>query len=311
VSRNHTPAVTVHVPCHDYGRYLGDALDSLQAQTCTDWEAIVIDDASTDGTRKVMRHYRDDPRFHLVHHDENLGHLATYNEGLQRARAPYFVILSADDRFHPRFLERAHDVLEARPDAMLAFTDAEIIDEHGEVLGLAATTLDPDTDWVRDVSLELMLRPFVPGGAVVAHTRSLRALGGFDQALPHTTDTFLWRRLAFRGPIAHLTGWLFQHREHDLAMHTSVPWLTLMATEEALQYEWLLDDPAVPARVLAHRGRLEATLCVHRARVAFRDRAYAAMLVQFGRAIQHDPKIWQREQPMVAFGRDYLARRTS
>ncbi len=307
---NASPAVTVHVPCHDYGRYLGEALDSLLAQTCTDWEAIVIDDASTDDTRAVMRTY-DDPRVRLVYHDENQGHLVTYNEGLALAGAPYFVILSADDRFDPRFLERAHDVLEARPDATFAFTDAEIVDEHGEVVAQAALTLDPDVDWVRDVSLELMLRPFVPGGAVVARTELVRALGGFDAAFPHTNDTFVWRQLAFRGPVAHLTGRLFQHRVHAAGMHTSVSWLDLMATEESLQYQRLLADPAVPARVLAHRDRLDATLCVHRARVAFRDRDYVAMLTEFARAVGRDPKVWQRDHPIGAFGRAYVARRRS
>lgn len=310
MTRDHPPAVTVHVPCHDYGRYLGEALDSLLAQTCTDWEAIIIDDASTDDTRAVMARY-DDPRFCRVHHDENQGHLATYGEGLRRAAAPYFVILSADDRFHPQFLERALAVLEARPDAMFAFTDAEIIDAHGDVVGVAATTLDPDVDWVRDVSLELMFRPFVPGGAVVARTEPLRALGGFDHALPHTCDTFLWRRLAFRGPVAHLAGRLFQHRDHGAAMHTSVAWLDLMTTEEALQYERLLADPAVPERVVAQRARLEATVHVHRGRVAFRDHDYAAMVRHFVRAVQRDPQVWQRDHPLVVFGRDYVARRAS
>jgi len=138
----------------------------------------------------------------------------------------------------------------------------------------------------------------------------LRSLGGFDRALPHTNDTFLWRRLAFRGPVAHLTGRLFQHRIHDTGMHTSVSWLDLMATEEVLQYERLLADPAVPARVLAQRDRLDATLCVHRARVAFRDREPVEMARQFARALGRDPRIWERDQPVTAFARSYVARRT-
>jgi hypothetical protein len=98
---------------------------------------------------------------------------------------------------------------------------------------------------------------------------------------------------------------------HDAGMHASVSWLDLMATEEALQYQRLLADPAVPARVLAHRDRLDATLCVHRARAAFRDREYVAMLTEFARALGRDPKVWQPDHPMTTFGRSYLARRRS
>ena len=96
----------------------------------------------------------------------------------------------------------------------------------------------------------------------------------------------------------------------NTGMHTSVSWLDLMATEEVLQYERLLADPAVPARVLAQRDRLDATLCVHRARVAFRDREPVEMARQFARALGRDPRIWEHDQPLTAFARSYVARRT-
>jgi hypothetical protein len=304
------PAITVHVPCHDYGRFLADALDSLLAQTCTDWEAVVIDDASTDDTAAVMARY-DDPRLRFVHHRENAGHIATYNEALALARAPRFVVLSADDRYHPAFLERACAALDADPAIVLAFTDAELIDEEGAVVGVSATTLDPDCDWVRDVSLELLLRPFVPGGAAMARTESLRALGGFDPTLPHTADTFLWRRLAFRGPVAHLAGRQLQQRIHRAALHHSTSWLDLMTTEEVAQYERLLGGPAVPARVVAPRARLDATLLVHRARRARRDGHPIETTGQLARAVARDPRVWEPDHPIVVLVRDQLARRRS
>ncbi|HEU5308236.1 MAG TPA: glycosyltransferase [Acidimicrobiia bacterium] len=307
---NRAPAVTVHVPCHDYGRFLGDALDSLLAQTRTDWEAVVTDDASTDDSAAVMASY-DDPRLRFVHHRENAGHVATYNEALALARAPRFVVLSADDRYHPAFLERACIALDADPAIVLAFTDAELIDEHGAVIGVSATTLEPDRDWVRDVSLELMFRAFVPGGAAVVRTELLRARGGFDPTLPHTTDTFLWRQLAFRGPIAHLAGRQFQQRIHDAALHHSTSWLDLMTTEEVVQYERLLADPAVPARVVARRARLDAIVSVHRARRAHRDRRPIETVRQLARAVGRDPWVWERDHPIAVLARDQVARRRS
>jgi len=303
------PRVTVCVPCHDYGRFLGEALDSLCAQTCDDWEAIVIDDASCDDTAAVMGRYTD-PRLRLVHHAENLGHIATFNEAIGEARGEFFVILSADDRYRPTFLERALDAFGAVPATTLVYTDAAIIDEHGRGCGAAATTLDPDHDWVRDVSWELMLCPFVPGGAAIARTGALRELGGYDPALPHTADTYLWRRLAFRGPVTHLTGRLFEYRDHSTGMHTGVSWPELMTTEEPWQYAALLRDPALPERVRARRSRLEAVLATHRARAAYAERHWRPVVAGLVAAVRHDPRVWEREHPLHSLVVDHASART-
>ena len=91
-------------------------------------------------------------------------------------------------------------------------------------------------------------------------------------------------------------------------MHTTTTWRDLMVTEEALQYRRLLDDPAAPDAVLAHRHRIEATLSVHRARVAYRDRERLEALRQVADALRHDPRVWNRNHPLVVFGRDYSRR---
>jgi glycosyltransferase involved in cell wall biosynthesis len=302
------PRVTVHVPAYNYGRFLGDALESLLAQTLTDWEAIVIDDASTDHTPQIVARY-DDARFCFVRHDTNRGHLATFNEGIDRARGEYFVILSADDRYHATFLERVLACFDAHPEVGLVFADAEIIDEQGCVRDVGSTTVDPDHDWVRDVSVELMFRSFISGCAGVARTEELRALGGYEHALPHTADTYLWRRLAFRQPVGHVSGRLYQQREHADQLHLNTDWLDLVTTEEAQQLAWLFDDTALPAAVAAQRPRLAATLAVNRARVQFRDHHYRAMIAAFASVLRADPRIWQSNHPLWVFARDHARNR--
>src|SRR4249919_523314 len=95
--------ITVLVPCYNYGRFLRDALDSLLQQSLTAWDAVVIDDASTDETPAVLSGYQD-PRIRVVRHAVRRGHIETYNEGILLATAELFVILSADDRYKPDFL---------------------------------------------------------------------------------------------------------------------------------------------------------------------------------------------------------------
>lgn len=302
------PRVTVHVPAYNYGRFLGDALDSLLAQTCTEWEAVVIDDASTDHTADVVARYHD-PRFRFVRHDVNRGHIVTFNEGVALARGEYFVILSADDRYHATFLERALSCFDAHPDVQLVYTDTEVIDEHGRVRGRGRTALDPSHDWVRDLSVPLMSGWFISGCAGIARTATLRELGGYDPTLTHTADVYLWRRLAFRGRVGHVTGWLLQHREHPGALHRETTWLDLMTTEEPAQIARLFDDPALPAAVAARRHRIHAALAVSRARACFRDRRFGAMTAAFASAVLQDPKLMQPDHPLWVFARDYARNR--
>ena len=302
------PRVTVHVPAYNYGRFLGDALDSLLAQTCTDWEAVVIDDASTDDTAAAVARY-DDPRLRFVRHEVNRGHIATFNEGIALARGEYFVILSADDRYHATFLERALSCFDAHPDVHLVYTDTERIDEEGRVLGKGQTALDPDHDWVRDLSVPLMFGWYISGCAGVARTSTVRELGGYDPTLTHTADVFLWRRLAFRGRVGHLTGWLLQHREHTGQLHATTTWLDLMTTEEPAQIARLLDDPSLPPAVAALEQRLEAALAVSRARVCYRDGRYGAMTAAFVSALSSDPKLFEADHPLRVFARSYVRTR--
>src|SRR5215472_7974260 len=111
------PRVSLVVTCYNYGRFLGQALDSLLAQTLTDWEAIVIDDASTDETGDVLARYLDDPRIRAIAHAERIGNIASYNEGLDQARGELVGILSADDYvLRSDALERQASVSAARPD---------------------------------------------------------------------------------------------------------------------------------------------------------------------------------------------------
>ncbi|MEM1430663.1 MAG: glycosyltransferase [Pseudomonadota bacterium] len=106
------PAVSVIVPVHNVVGHVAAAIESLQAQTFEDFEAIVVDDGSTDLSGDVvLRMTGDDPRFLLLR-QENAGLSAARNAGLKRARAPVIGFLDSDDRFAPEFLETLHRVLE-------------------------------------------------------------------------------------------------------------------------------------------------------------------------------------------------------
>ncbi|WP_106814342.1 glycosyltransferase family 2 protein [Microbacterium timonense] len=102
-----TAAVTVIVPGYDVAAYAAEALDSLRAQTRTDWVAVLVDDASTDRTGALFdAAAADDDRFQVVHHSDRRGLGAARNTALDLVRTPFVGFLDADDRLTPRALER-------------------------------------------------------------------------------------------------------------------------------------------------------------------------------------------------------------
>src|SRR5690606_9556637 len=99
---NAVPRVSVVVAAYGHGRYIGEALRSVEAQTLREWECIVVDDASTDDTPAVVRDFTvRDPRFRCVRLGRNRGVSVARNTGLREARGEYVQLLDADDLIAP------------------------------------------------------------------------------------------------------------------------------------------------------------------------------------------------------------------
>src|SRR5437763_399662 len=145
------PSVTVVIPCYNYGRYLSTAVKSVLDQPGVDVEAIVIDDASTDGSAEIVRELAAaDPRVRAIFHRGNLGHIATYNEGLEQASGDYVVLLSADDALTPGSLARATALLESHPSVGLVYGYYErfVEDPPPVTQGVRNWTIWSGDDWI-------------------------------------------------------------------------------------------------------------------------------------------------------------------
>lgn len=134
------PRFTVIIPFRNAAATLPDTLDSLAAQTCRDWEALLIDDASEDdGASLVQRAASIDSRISLIQIQEQVrprGVAATRNLGLQRARGEIIAFLDADDLWHPDKLQRQNAKFE--DGAEIVFSAYRRVDEKGRFLGLVA-----------------------------------------------------------------------------------------------------------------------------------------------------------------------------
>ncbi len=114
-------AISVLVPIYNVEKYLEECLDSLLAQTFTDFEVLLINDGSTDGSRDIIERYMDkDARFKVID-KENSGYGSSMNQGIDAARGAYVAILESDDFFEPDALQKLYfAITEARADVAKA-----------------------------------------------------------------------------------------------------------------------------------------------------------------------------------------------
>ena len=129
-------------------RWISNCLESILAQTVTDFEVVISDNCSTDETPEICRCFAErDSRIRLVRQAENIGIAANHNFTFAQARAPYFCWLSANDVYDPHFLERCLAVLEASPDVVLVAPRASnFLETPGDGELFAESELHDETD---------------------------------------------------------------------------------------------------------------------------------------------------------------------
>lgn len=118
------PLITVIIPAYNAEKYLSHALDSLLAQTLTEWEAICINDGSKDSTGDILNAYAERDKRIVVRHQENGGAARARNKALQMARGEFITMLDADDWLEPQALQELFSALRDTPGAALAVCNA-------------------------------------------------------------------------------------------------------------------------------------------------------------------------------------------
>jgi len=197
------------VPCYNYARLLRECVESVLSQTNVDVRLLIIDDASTDNTSDVAAQLAaQDSRVECRRHSNNLGHIATYNEGLAWASGDYLVLLSADDMLTPGSLSRASSLLDSHPEVGMVygrcvlFESGNSLPPYHNPLGLGAHHIYDGLDW-----LELACKrgkTWVASPEVVVRTDLQHRLGGYLPELPHSGDNEMWMRFAVHASVGKL-----------------------------------------------------------------------------------------------------------
>jgi glycosyltransferase involved in cell wall biosynthesis len=210
---NGQPEVSVVVPTRNRWALLErSALASARRQEDTACEVIVVDDGSTDETPDRLAELRDD-RVRVIRLEERRGVAVARNAGIEAARGEWVAFLDDDDVWSPRKLRVQIDAARAAG-AILAYGRVVSIDEAGAVQ-YAFPLPEP-----AELPRRLLAGSVVPAGCsnVLAHTETVRRLGGFDERLFQLADWDLWIRLAWSGPAVACDETLVGYLEHSQNM---------------------------------------------------------------------------------------------
>lgn len=133
--REYCPLVSVVVPNYNYARYLRERIDSILNQTYTDYELILLDDASTDNSAEILAEYRANPHVsHIVINEKNTGSpFVQWMKGVSLSRGKYVWIAEADDLAEPDFLETCVGLAEKYADVSVCYAGSFLIDAAGKV----------------------------------------------------------------------------------------------------------------------------------------------------------------------------------
>ncbi|MGH2853452.1 MAG: glycosyltransferase family A protein [Solirubrobacteraceae bacterium] len=201
--------VSVIVPCYNYGHLLEGCLASVLSQEGVDVRLLVIDDCSTDDSAEVGRRLAErDERVEFRPHVDNMGLIATANEGLEWAAGEYVVLLSADDLLVPGSLRRATGVMATHPNVGMVYGKT-LLAAEGRPLPepsgrWRATKVWSGADWAR-----IRCRSTyncISSPEVVVRGSVQRAVGGYDPICHHSSDLNMWLRIAAVADVAYVRG---------------------------------------------------------------------------------------------------------
>ena len=210
------PLLSVTVTNYNYGRFLAQNIESVLAQSFSDFELILIDNASNDDSLEIMERYASsDPRIRVVAHRNNEGMYASLRESCELARGRYRVHVNADDWIlSPDAFRLQIELLEAHPTMSLAYSSLTLVDTDGTPVTVAHP-FSTDAVVPSVAAIESLLSFRLADTGTMFRLDLFRATDGYAEELPHIADQLLAVRLSEQGElVGYLDRSLYAFRQH-------------------------------------------------------------------------------------------------
>jgi len=206
------PTVSVIIPAFNAEKYISETLKSLFNQTFTDFEAIVINDGSTDSTLSILKKYED--RVYLIN-KKNGGPASARNTGICQSRGEYICFLDSDDLWAPNKLQAQVRTMR-NSDCLMSYTDVEVFkteDDYKKAKKMGVLTCDLEGEVVKD----LFWNNFIVNSSVMFRKSCINVVGLLDESplLIGVEDYDYWIRISLKGKIKHIPQVLVSYRLHN------------------------------------------------------------------------------------------------
>ncbi len=208
------PEVSIVMPVLNGERYIAEAIDSVLAQTYTDYELVLVDDGSTDRTREIVESYTARLRVRYVTHPVRQGISRSVNDGVRSSSGRYITFLDHDDAWMPEMLAVQVGHLAKHPEAGMVHADFQTIDSNGAILEESVARCRNRKRPSGRVFRELFFDSFIVAVGAVIRKECFDRFGGFDETL-HWGDYHLWLRIAREYEIHYTPRVLAKYRQHS------------------------------------------------------------------------------------------------
>lgn len=195
--------ISVIMPVYNGETYLREALDSILGQTYTDFEFIIIDDASDDGTAALLDTYTD-KRIVRLRNEKNRGNYPSRNSGLACAKGKYVCVMDADDIAYPERFQKQWDYLESHPHLLAVGSRFRFSDSYLRPIPLTS----------EEIRLYLLEENCFLHSSLMIRTSALKRLGGYREEFVYSADYDLMCRLSLLGDIENMPDLLMTYRWH-------------------------------------------------------------------------------------------------
>jgi glycosyltransferase involved in cell wall biosynthesis len=243
---NSMPAVSVCIPTYNRKDYLKETLESVFAQTYKDYEVVIVDDGSTDGTGEMIKQLGYNVRYHW---QRNGGAAAAKNKLIELAIGEYITLLDSDDLLVSDAIEHMAAVMQREAEPVIVYGPYLRIDQRGSVIGKNKRRL-----YSGFVTKYLFQDVFVHSCGSMFPKSILEEAGGFDTSLRVCSDYDLWLRLSLKYHFAALSKPTFKRRRHpgNLTVRSLQNRITEFEVLERFYYE-RGGDKVVPKRIAMRR----------------------------------------------------------
>ncbi|MEX0996458.1 MAG: glycosyltransferase family A protein [Flavobacteriaceae bacterium] len=205
------PKFSVVIAVYNKEQHIGKTVESVLAQTFTDFEIIIVNDGSTDGSEAIIKSFND-KRIHY-YKQENQGAAAGRNAAIKKATGPFIALLDADDFWEPKYLEVIKNTLEKYPNEHV-FATAVAIETRGKTIKSTYSlgNLEPGMTYIVDYFEASSINTILTSSSTVLQKSVFDKIGFYDSSIKSGQDTDLWIRIGLKYKIVFINTFLVTYR---------------------------------------------------------------------------------------------------